>query len=188
MSARVLQTNHWWIEDWTSTECVCADIHLCPLCPPPAELSSSPTQLEWTPDNHCSCSRSEPLSPGLTEHRRHQLVHDYTLYCVVILKLHGSTGWVLKHFTLLTCALFCRLLWKGSLVRQAATDSMGRTHLNMALRTSTLPRRGSHDIQAIRSPKGVRDSVLSRTPTEVNIGSLILHLTYKIRQMWHIHT
>lgn len=66
--------------------------------------------------------------------------------------------------TFLTSALFCRLLWKGSRVRQAATDNMGRTHLNMAPRTSTFPSRGSHDIDATRSPKGVRLSVLSRTP------------------------
>lgn len=45
-------------------------------------------------------------------------------------------------------------------------DNMGRTQRNMALRTSTLPSRGSHEMQETRSPKGVRDSVLSRTPGE----------------------
>lgn len=65
-----------------------------------------------------------------------------------------------------TRALFCMLLWKGSLVRQAVTDSRGSTQRNRAASTSTFPRRGSQDRQATLSPRGVRASVLSRTPRE----------------------
>lgn len=45
---------------------------------------------------------------------------------------------------------------------------MGRTHRSKAPRTSTFPSRGSHDMQATCSPKGVSVSVLSKTPAKEN--------------------
>lgn len=66
--------------------------------------------------------------------------------------------------TLETRARFCMLLQKGSRVKQAATDKIGRTQENRAERTKTFPKRGSQDMQATRCPSGVRFSEPSNTP------------------------
>lgn len=145
----------------------------------PLPLNSPPAQHNSNEHQVITVAGAAQSLFCLDANERARLDFVFCSYC----KTTWIDGRVVKYFTLLTCGLFSRLLRNGSLVRQAATDSMGRTHLNMALRISTLPSRGSHDIQAMRSPKGVKVSVLSRTPTEGNFEILTLHLPHKVGQM-----
>lgn len=66
--------------------------------------------------------------------------------------------------TLSTSARFCRLLLKGSRVRQETTTSSGCRHRKMAASTMALASRGSVEMWARRCPRVVRYSRWSSTP------------------------
>jgi hypothetical protein len=72
--------------------------------------------------------------------------------------------------TLSTSALFCRLLLKGSRVRQETTTSSGCRQRKMAASTMALASRGSVEMWARRCPRVVRYSRWSSTPATAQLS------------------